>query len=67
MVKPAIVKGPGVTVEQLARDGNVSPERTRELVEIAREIIAKRARRAGRPKATRKAAAKRAPIKAAKR
>jgi hypothetical protein len=51
----------------LARDGNVSPERTHELVEMARELIANRSRRAGRPKATRKAAANRGPTKAAKR
>jgi hypothetical protein len=67
MVKRAIVEGPFPTVEELAREGNISPKRTRELVEMAREAIANRARRATRSKATRKAAAKRAPTKASKR
>ncbi len=66
MVKPAIVEGPFPTVEELAREGNVSPERTRELVEMARELMANRSRRAARSKATRKAAEKRAPTKATK-
>jgi hypothetical protein len=66
MRKPVLVEGPYDTIEALAEAGNISPERTRELVEMARESIANQARRTARSKA-RKAAAKRGPTKAAKR
>ncbi len=63
MRKPVVVEGEPITVEEVARLGNVSPERTAELVALAHRLVASRPVRPARSNASGKAATKRAPAK----